>query len=459
MRSTCCASAVTALSLSVIAHADWSNLGGNAGRNSLAEAVGPIAAEPRWSTGPTSIIAWHPSIEDDRVFVVRQSAFVPAGVPNESPVVALDVKTGEELWTFKVPYESGDWTTNVYGVSNGRVFVGRGGNGSSVGAPLYCLDAASGAQLWKTTQEIHTGAYDGVAFAPDGDPIVVSHLYVRRIDAVTGATVWNKPRTCSVSGDCGPAVTADAIYLGEVAVGGQVVSRFDMTTGTRLYSSPVMPGFLTQTTPIVAPDGTVYFPRIQSNQAVDFVYAWTDSGSSLDLKWSLPAYGRGIAATADSSLLMLWEDKSVVKVDATTGEITAQSRPLSGPAMMYLRYAIDGDGKIYVSNGEFAQGRLYAFSSDLAPLWNVPITNINQGGPSLADDGTLVVCGISDIRAYFTPTEPECDFADLNCDGAVDGADLGLLLGAWDTDDEAADLNEDGIVDGGDLGLLLGAWT
>lgn len=49
--------------------------------------------------------------------------------------------------------------------------------------------------------------------------------------------------------------------------------------------------------------------------------------------------------------------------------------------------------------------------------------------------------------------------ADLNCDLVVDGADLGILLGAWDSDDEAADLDDSGFVDGGDLGLLLGEWT
>ncbi len=49
---------------------------------------------------------------------------------------------------------------------------------------------------------------------------------------------------------------------------------------------------------------------------------------------------------------------------------------------------------------------------------------------------------------------------DLNGDGVVDGADLGLLLGAWgSTTNAAADLSDDGVVDGADLGLLLGAWT
>lgn len=48
---------------------------------------------------------------------------------------------------------------------------------------------------------------------------------------------------------------------------------------------------------------------------------------------------------------------------------------------------------------------------------------------------------------------------DLNFDGTVDGADLGILLLAWGTADPAADLDRDGIVSGADLGLLLLQWT
>jgi hypothetical protein len=47
--------------------------------------------------------------------------------------------------------------------------------------------------------------------------------------------------------------------------------------------------------------------------------------------------------------------------------------------------------------------------------------------------------------------------ADLNQDGIVDGADLGLLLGNWDLSG-LGDITLDGVVDGADLGLLLGAW-
>jgi len=58
------------------------------------------------------------------------------------------------------------------------------------------------------------------------------------------------------------------------------------------------------------------------------------------------------------------------------------------------------------------------------------------------------------------PPPPACP-ADLNQDGVVNGADLGLLLGAWGACPGTpcpADLNADGVVNGADLGLLLGAW-
>jgi hypothetical protein len=49
--------------------------------------------------------------------------------------------------------------------------------------------------------------------------------------------------------------------------------------------------------------------------------------------------------------------------------------------------------------------------------------------------------------------------ADFNVDGIVDGADLGVLLGAWGAQGVPQDLTGDGIVDGADLGVLLGSWS
>ncbi len=47
---------------------------------------------------------------------------------------------------------------------------------------------------------------------------------------------------------------------------------------------------------------------------------------------------------------------------------------------------------------------------------------------------------------------------DINNDGVVNGADLGLLLAAWGGTG-SADLNGDRVIDGADLGILLANWT
>jgi len=52
---------------------------------------------------------------------------------------------------------------------------------------------------------------------------------------------------------------------------------------------------------------------------------------------------------------------------------------------------------------------------------------------------------------------PDCD-ADLDGDDIVNGADLGVLLARWGTDNGVADLNQDGVVNGADLGELLSEW-
>ena len=98
------------------------------------------------------------------------------------------------------------------------------------------------------------------------------------------------------------------------------------------------------------------------------------------------------------------------------------------------------------------------------------------GGAAGGTGIDLASVGLSSARfirirvATDAPAVPEVDAvvavqpaphpADLNGDGAVAGADLGLLLGAWGTCASCtADLDRNGEVNGADLGLLLGAWS
>ncbi|MCX5640613.1 MAG: hypothetical protein NT059_07365 [Planctomycetota bacterium] len=75
---------------------------------------------------------------------------------------------------------------------------------------------------------------------------------------------------------------------------------------------------------------------------------------------------------------------------------------------------------------------------------------IGSWGSAGFGSGTLTL-----VEAAVPCTSP-CP-ADLNHDGVVGGADLGILLGNW-AGSGVGDLDNSGIINGADLGLLLGLW-
>lgn len=395
---------------------DWSNLGGTAARNGLVQPLGPTAVTSLWdNTTDFSLIAWHAFVEDGRVFTIREAGFPQNGGAANDALVAYDLDTGAELWRVTLPF-GGDtnveWIAWIAGVRDGRVFASRASNQKP--APILAYDATSGAPLWTSTLTTQAFAYDGCVFAPDGDLLVGDTMQVARIDAASGATVWSSPRTCSVSGDCGPAASATAVYIDEVAPGGQVVSKFDLATGQKLYESPVMPGFLVQRTPFLSRDGgTVYFARVQNNPAVDALYAFEDTGSALVQLWSVPAgfatpVSHGVGP--DGSIYMVDDAGEFVRLDPTTGATIGSAgtpAPLSSP-----RVAVDAAGRVYLGNGwantPATNGRLWAYSGDLTQqLFTLMLDNPNQGGPTLARDGTLIACDRLGVHAWRDVNVPQ----------------------------------------------------
>jgi outer membrane protein assembly factor BamB len=391
--------------LAVFAGSDWSNSGGDAQRNGQSTTIGPTSPEVLWSGGPSSLISWLPVTENNRLFIVRQTGW--PGSQHDAPIYAFDLTTGVELWSIDIPYDTGDWTTWVGGVKNGIVYASRSGNGASVHDNLYALNASTGSTLWVSQTLIDAGPYDGIVFASNGDPIIASFMDIWRFNAQDGSVVWHAARLGSVSGSCGGALNQDAFYVADATAGGHILVRFNAQTGERLYQSDVMPGFTLQNTPFVGPDGTVYLCRTQNNTLVDFFYAFTDTGSGFTEKWQIPSAWTTFSeyATApDGSVFVLIPGPRLAKVNSLNGSIIVQTDILTVDLSPAPHIAVDAAGTVFFSNGGFNHGKVIAFTPDLVELWSTPMQNINIGGPSLGNNGILILSGSgSNLRAYHRP--------------------------------------------------------
>jgi hypothetical protein len=108
-----------------------------------------------------------------------------------------------------------------------------------------------------------------------------------------------------------------------------------------------------------------------------------------------------------------------------------------------------------IPEGEFALSSVSLSTGASHPQLGSPLgirlVNLNVIDPRFPEANLEV-----DFDDVQLETRSAGETADLNQDGVVDGADLGLLLAAWES--PSADLNGDGTTDGADLGLLLAAW-
>lgn len=447
---------------------DWSNLGGNAARNGLSTARGPILGTTNWNAPEFSIIAWNPVVDDGRVFVVKQTGFPSNGGAAGDAILALRQDDGSELWRKTIAFSgntSTNWTAWVAGASAGHVYVSRAGNGGTVPAPLVALHAATGNVAWTSTDTILAGPYDGVIFADNADPIVGDRTHVTRFDAATGATVWRTARIGSVGGNCGAAASSSAVYIADAVVGGHAIKKLDPATGAILYASPVMPGFTIQNTPFVSRDGqTVYLSRTQSNAAVDKLYAWQDTGAAfvqrwaIDIRWTT-SHEHGIGP--DGSIYAFLPDSSFVRLNPDDGAVlnTAGVLPATASGNLSPKTAVDSSGIVYLSNGwastPATDGRLWAFKPDLSStFFTLNLDRQNQGGPTLTDDGALIISDRNGVRSY---RSARC-LGDMNLDGVVDLNDFFAFLNVFDVGDITADLDNSPGVDLNDFFKFFNAF-
>lgn len=187
----------------------------------------------------------------------------------------------------------------------------------------------------------------------------------------------------------------------------------------------------------------------QRRDVAAFMMSW-DSGTHASVGAQATVGGPSSNGTAR-------RDQLLAIANAGSSQLVAKAR-VSGTERGYLwsngSFDADVAGQVQTIAG------LDAISSAGTPVTYTLVPNgtglraIDRDNDGFRDGDERAACSDPD-NPLSTPTSCRADVA--GADGAVNGADLGVLLASWGQPGPA-DLNCDGAVDGSDLGAMLSAW-
>lgn len=197
---------------------------------------------------------------------------------------------------------------------------------------------------------------------------------------------------------------------------------------------------------------------------------------------ALTALG-GLAASAGAAISLSWDETCPVFFQPLSGETsgTLSGTVTVGPGEQITHYtfynAFTSDGESLEawftpefqafidsgSSGSFS-GEVIEFvitPSSSAGLYDQNPYDLQNPFPYLQLHDLEVQTSSNAAGFEVIVVDQFPPVVDLNGDGSVNGADLGLLLGNWGCTglDCPGDLNGDNQVDGADLGLMLGDWN
>jgi PKD repeat protein len=399
-----CSFAILTLITNQIVADNWPvGSGGKPSRHSLTTESGPEAATLLWQNGVSAVIAQQAVIEGNIVAMSR--IFNINNVLQGTAVVAQDLTSGDTLWTKILPvdFPDSDWRSRVSAINNGKIYATRSGNTNY--SYMYALDVTDGSIIWKSEGLVNESSTESCAFAPNGDLIVGNFDNIIRINAMDGTTVWQTDRNCPTSNGQEVSVYGNRGYYWEPAVAGPKISVIDLETGNYLYSSESLSaGLIQQLGMMIGPDGVIYAPRSMNNATTDFLFAMKDNGSGFEELWStpigfIPFSTSGIGP--DGSIYSYSPSGEVLRLNPEDGLVMNTSQTVFTSTGASPRMAIDANGYVFVTNGEFATGKLFSFNPDLTLRWAENITNVNIGGPAIGNGGTMIVCGVgTNVKAY-----------------------------------------------------------
>ncbi|MFC4407594.1 outer membrane protein assembly factor BamB family protein [Haloarchaeobius iranensis] len=236
------------------------------------------------------------------------------------------------------PPLSHDWSFPIDGVmgttrpvvADGRVYT------HDLDTNVYCVDAATGDEVWSRTP---TDPQGSPAVGEDA-VIVPSGEHVLGLDPASGETLWTGPAVRSTVFAPSPVVHDGVAYVPY----GLSLYAIDAVDGTTLWEHTT--GHETTGTPAVS-DGTVYYGDEDT-----YVYALDAATGAEQWRYKTDGHLECNAAVADGLVCTATRDGEVLCLDATTGD-------------RHWAYAVDSQPEVVGVDGAQTyvgtQNRLYAF--------------------------------------------------------------------------------------------------
>lgn len=374
--------------------AQWNNCGGNPQKNGFVNAAGPTQDTVLWEVNSPGYFGIPAFIDNNHVVTMRFLSLTYA------PLECYDLTSGDLLWSQDITGQTG--RSLPVGLRDNRVFAVR--LTESLNDTLYALDVNTGEHLWTASVTVAPYITTSATFDGEGFLYIEGNQKLYKIDPTTGDMLWETPSIpwSSGSGEIAINPSINKGYTLEQIDGLSYVWAIDLATGIKLYNHVVnetTPGGGIQQVPImVGNDGVIYAHKQEDN-----ISALVDTGNELTLLWETPIAGNApfssMAMGADGSIYGTSEGR-VIRVNAQTGAIMNTSQNIAQDGVFTQRTSATANGMVYVTNGADS---LYAFNSTLELMWGAQIEGVNTSGACIASNGLLVVSGAQKIRVY-TPT-------------------------------------------------------
>jgi hypothetical protein len=326
--------------------------------------------------------------------------------------------------------------------------------GSADDALLRELDARSG--VLHRTVVVGDSPITDLVIGGDGRMFASAGNQVWSVDRVTGApaTPWGPPQDAEVRS---VAVAPDGRVAAMLATGRIMLISQDGASASQFAEA------------FSGDDARdLVFRRLNngSNEAfastgagVIHKFTWPSGARTpfADLTADAPGL-RGMYPYRNNTLLVAASALNGVYRVSNAGELLGRW-DVQGSGLTNAAYAIADarDGRSIVVTSPVASSSVNGYDAASGRM-----ERALRSYPADAPAATAIViapASETDRNGNLVPDACEPSVADLNGDGRVDGADLGLLLLAWgECGTCSPDFDGDGRVNGADLGFLLGVW-